>query len=421
VGARRWLAVTVVLAAGCAGTPPAGDTIDPATTIAPATTTKAAGQQRSTTVLAAGDIASCTTSGDEQTAALLDTLPGTVLTLRDTVYDDGSASQFARCYAPSWGRFRDRTYPAPGNHDYQTAGASGYYGFFGPRAGQPGNGWYSFNLGRWHLIALNSNCNAVGGCQPGSEQERWLWADLAAHPARCTLAFWHHPRFSSGTTHGSDPAVGGLWVALYQAGADVVLVGHEHNYERFAPLDPQGRVDPARACGSWSSAPAAGATIRSARRFPAARRATATASASFSSSCVRPATPGASCRPRAVPSRTRAPAAATERCAAGNRQTLPAAAPATFRRAAVRSERALSRAGTLAHHVGEQLQEHQGFIGAGWNVADRESGIADGGHEVFGRGPIGLEHHDPSQQVEHFVGRRALKVEKRVTTRSLRR
>jgi acid phosphatase type 7 len=246
VGARRWLAVTVVLAAGCAGTPPAGDTIDPATTIAPATTTKAAGQQRSTTVLAAGDIASCTTSGDEQTAALLDTLPGTVLTLRDTVYDDGSASQFARCYAPSWGRFRDRTYPAPGNHDYQTAGASGYYGFFGPRAGQPGNGWYSFNLGRWHLIALNSNCNAVGGCQPGSEQERWLWADLAAHPARCTLAFWHHPRFSSGTTHGSDPAVGGLWVALYQAGADVVLVGHEHNYERFAPLDPQGRVDPAR-------------------------------------------------------------------------------------------------------------------------------------------------------------------------------
>ena len=244
--AIHWLAVTVVLAAltaGCAGRSSAGDTPAPAT--APATAVKAAGP-RSTTLLAAGDIASCASDGDEQTAALLDALPGTVLTLGDTVYDDGSADQFARCYLPSWGRFLNRTYPAPGNHDYQTAGASGYYGFFGPRAGQPGKGWYSFDLGRWHLVALNSNCDAVGGCQPGSEQERWLRADLAAHPARCTLAFWHHPRFSSGTTHGSDPAVDDLWVALYQAGAEVVLVGHEHNYERFTPLDPLGGVEPAR-------------------------------------------------------------------------------------------------------------------------------------------------------------------------------
>ena len=244
MGARYWLVVTVILATalatGCAGTPRAGDSSS-----APATATKGDGQ-RPATLLAAGDIASCASDGDEQTAALLDTLPGTVLTLGDTVYEDGSAVQFARCYAPSWGRFRDRTYPAPGNHDYNTAGASGYYGFFGPRAGKRGEGWYSFDLGRWHLVALNSNCDAVGGCQPGSRQERWLRADLAAHPARCTLAFWHHPRFSSGTTHGSDPAVGGLWLALYQAGADVVLVGHEHNYERFAPLDPFGRVDPAR-------------------------------------------------------------------------------------------------------------------------------------------------------------------------------
>jgi 3',5'-cyclic AMP phosphodiesterase CpdA len=176
---------------------------------------------------------------------LLAAQPGTVLTLGDTVYDDGSTEQFTRCYLPSWGRFRDRTRPVPGNHDYQTAGAGGYHGFFGPRAGPPGTGWYSFDLGQWHLVALNSNCAAVGGCQPGSRQERWLRADLNAHPARCTLAFWHHPRFSSGTTHGSDPAVGGLWLALYQAGADVVLTGHEHNYERFAPLDPSGRVDPA--------------------------------------------------------------------------------------------------------------------------------------------------------------------------------
>jgi acid phosphatase type 7 len=247
VGTRRWPAVTLVLAAAlaaaCTGTPQAGDTSASAT--APATASPAAGQ-RSTTLLAAGDIASCTSDGDEQTAALLDSLPGTVLTLGDTVYDDGSADEFERCYLPSWGRFRHRTYPAPGNHDYQTFEAMGYYGFFGPRAGQPGKGWYSFDRGRWHLIALNSNCEVVGGCQPGSEQERWLRGDLAAHPARCTLAFWHHPRFSSGTTHGSDRAVGGLWLALYEAGADVVLVGHEHNYERFAPLDPLGGVDPAR-------------------------------------------------------------------------------------------------------------------------------------------------------------------------------
>jgi acid phosphatase type 7 len=247
VGTRRWPAVTVVLAAAlaaaCTGTPQAGDTSASAT--APSTASPATGQ-RLTTLLAAGDIASCASDGDEQTAALLDTLPGTILTLGDTVYDDGAASQFARCYVPSWGRFRDRTYPIPGNHDYHTAGASGYFGFFGPRAGQPGKGWYSFDLGRWHLVALNSNCDEVGGCQPGSEQERWLRADLAAHPVRCTLAFWHHPRFSSGTTHGSDPAVGGLWLALYQAGAEVVLVGHEHNYERFAPLDPVGGVDQAR-------------------------------------------------------------------------------------------------------------------------------------------------------------------------------
>ena len=242
MSARRWLVATVIVAAalvaGCAGPPRAGDGS------APAIAATAAGQ-RSATLLAAGDIASCASDGDEQTAALLDALPGTVLTLGDNVYNDGSAVQFARCYAPSWGRFSDRTYPAPGKHDYHIAGAGGYFGFFGPRAGQRGEGWYSFDLGRWHLVALNSNCDAIGGCQPGSRQERWLRADLAAHPARCTLAFWHHPRFSSGTAHGSDPAVGGLWLALYQAGADVVLVGHEHNYERFAPLDPLGRVDPA--------------------------------------------------------------------------------------------------------------------------------------------------------------------------------
>jgi 3',5'-cyclic AMP phosphodiesterase CpdA len=197
-------------------------------------------------VVAAGDIADCDSTSDEATAALLDRLPGTILALGDIAYERGSAKQFERCYAPSWGRHRNRTRPAPGNHDYKTDQAAAYFAFFGEQAGPPGKGWYSSDLGSWHLIALNSNCKKVGGCHPGSEQERWLRADLAAHPARCTLAYWHHPRFSSGEHHGSSNQVAGLWEALYDGGADVVLVGHEHNYERFAPLNASGEVDQAR-------------------------------------------------------------------------------------------------------------------------------------------------------------------------------
>jgi acid phosphatase type 7 len=241
------LVVTVALTPGCTGDRAGSQTGDPGVVTgaatAPATTASSRG---AATVLAAGDIARCDGSGDEQTAALLDRLPGTVLALGDSVYDAGTDRQFAACYAPSWGRHRDRTRPAPGNHDYRTAGAAGYYDFFGSRAGERGKGWYSFDLAGWHLVALNSNCADAGGCQAGSEQEGWLRADLAAHHARCTLAYWHHPRFSSGTRHGSDRDVGDLWLALYQAGADIILSGHEHNYERFAPLDPGGRVDPAR-------------------------------------------------------------------------------------------------------------------------------------------------------------------------------
>ena len=195
-------------------------------------------------LLAAGDIASCSSSDDEATAALLDGLAGTVVTLGDNAYDRGTPSEFSRCYGPSWGRHRSRTRPAPGNHDYGTPGAAGYFGYFGASAGEQGKGYYSYDLGPWHVVALNSNCWAVGGCGPGSPQERWLRADLAAHPARCTLAYWHHPRFSSGR-HGSSTATAGLWQALHDAGADVVLAGHDHSYERFAPLDPSGKVDPA--------------------------------------------------------------------------------------------------------------------------------------------------------------------------------
>ena len=228
--------------AGCAGGRPAGT---PATSGVGLPAPTAEPVHQGPTVLAAGDVASCDGSGDEQTAALLDRLPGTILVLGDTVYDEASTKQLERCYRPSWGRHLDRTRPVPGNHDYDGKGASGYFDYFGPRAGERGQGWYSFDVGEWHLIALNSNCSAIGGCGPGSEQARWLRADLAAHPARCTLAFWHHPRFSSGAKHGSSRAVDGLWSGLLDAGADVVLSGHEHSFERFAPLDVEGRVDQA--------------------------------------------------------------------------------------------------------------------------------------------------------------------------------
>jgi hypothetical protein len=238
------LAMAMVLLAGCVGVSEGESRptpIDEPTTTGPATSARASAVK----VLAVGDIATCEGSDDEQTAAIVSSRPGTVLTLGDTVYDSGTLTEFQECYAPSWGRYRSRTRPVAGNHDYVYRTARGYYQFFGSRAGQPDKGWYSFDLGRWHLVALNFNCADVGGCQAGSEQERWLRADLRQHPARCTLAYWHHPRFSSGTKHGSQEQVADLWQALYEAGADVVLSGHEHNYERFAPLDPDGRVDEA--------------------------------------------------------------------------------------------------------------------------------------------------------------------------------
>ena len=202
-------------------------------------------------LLAAGDIASCSSADDEATAALLAARPvAVVATLGDNVYEQGSPDEFTRCYQPSWGASAPRTKPSAGNHDYATAGAAGYFGYFGPAAGNPARGYYSYDLGAWHVVALNSNCSIVS-CSTGSAQERWLRDDLAAHPDGCTLAYWHHPRFSSGTTHGSSSAVSPLWQALYAGHADLVLQGHEHNYERFAPLDPSGRSDPERGLRSF--------------------------------------------------------------------------------------------------------------------------------------------------------------------------
>ncbi|MEA2480121.1 MAG: acid phosphatase type 7 [Thermoleophilaceae bacterium] len=205
------------------------------------------GRVRSPTLLAAGDIAHCDSNGDEQTARIAAAYRGKVqlATLGDTVYPTGSERDFVRCYQPSWGKLSLPDRPAAGNHDYGTGSATTYFAYFGPAAGPAGRGWYSYEYGGWHVVVLNSNCGFVpgGGCGVGSEQERWLRADLAAHPARCTLAYWHHPRWSSGP-HGSDPSYDAFWRDLRAAGADVVLNGHDHDYERWAPQNADGKRDP---------------------------------------------------------------------------------------------------------------------------------------------------------------------------------
>jgi hypothetical protein len=199
-------------------------------------------------LVAAGDISSCTNNNDEATAKLLGSIQGTILVLGDAAYEHGSPEEFADCYSSTWGRFKDRTKPVPGNHDYHTEGAEGYFEYFGKAAGDPSEGYYSYDLGAWHIVALNSNCEEVpGGCEEASPQLRWLKEDLAANKDKsCALAYMHHPRFSSGEEHGNTHYVKPLWEALYEAGADVVLSGHTHNYERFAPQDPDGEADPER-------------------------------------------------------------------------------------------------------------------------------------------------------------------------------
>lgn len=194
-------------------------------------------------LVGAGDIARCDSSADETTARLLDEIPGTVFTLGDNVYTSGTTAEFGDCYEPTWGRHRDRTRPAVGNHEYGTAGAGPYFDYFGSAAGARGQGWYSYDLGAWHIVVLNSNCSAIGGCGSGSPQLTWLKSDLAAHKDAHVLAYWHHPRFSS--RYASPSLVlRSIWEVLYDAGVDVVLNGHAHNYERFAPQDPWARPDP---------------------------------------------------------------------------------------------------------------------------------------------------------------------------------
>jgi hypothetical protein len=189
--------------------------------------------------MAAGDIAARgePSRGQRQTAALIGRRRTTaVLPLGDTQYDDGLFGDYRSSYHPTWGRFLNKTHPVPGNHEYHS-GARGYFRYFGKRAHPAHGGYYSFDLGRWHLIALNSS----RGGEPSQAQLRWLRRDLRRNRDRCELAYWHHPRFSSGTNHGSDPDMSPFWRTLHAHGVDVVLNGHEHQYERFARLLPSGR------------------------------------------------------------------------------------------------------------------------------------------------------------------------------------
>ena len=252
-----WLATPTGSAPTASATAVGSDSADPGTT-----PTAAAGSPSASGVVTpspaatgdpvlvgAGDIGDCASDGDEATAALLDGIDGTVFTAGDNAYPDGTAAQFRDCYDPSWGRHRDRTWPAPGNHDWHAPDLAGYREYFGAAAvGPDGEPWYARTLGTWRVLVLDSDCDVVGGCGPDSPQGRWLAGELAgaSGAARCTVAIFHHPRFSSGAEHGDDPTMDPIWRALYAGGVDVVINGHEHSYERFAPQDPDGREDRAR-------------------------------------------------------------------------------------------------------------------------------------------------------------------------------
>ena len=201
----------------------------------------------SAVLVGAGDIAECLNYADNSTAKLLDDIPGTVFTVGDNAYPSGTARQFSFCYGPTWGRHKARTKPAPGNHEYLTADASGYFGYFERTAGPPSRGYYSYDKSGWHVISLDSNCEHVGGCGANSPMLAWLKDDLATNVShRCTLAYFHHPLFSSGIEHGNQPQVRPIWEVLYAANADVVLSAHDHDYERFAPQSPRGLRDAER-------------------------------------------------------------------------------------------------------------------------------------------------------------------------------
>ena len=204
----------------------------------PATASEAAG---TAVLVGAGDIATCSSSNDSKTAALVKKSGADrVFTVGDNAYSKGTRQQFEKCYGPTWGQFKSKTRPAVGDNEYDTSGAKGYWGYFGSKAGPKGKGWYSYDLGSWHVVVLNSNCSKVG-CGSSSEQVKWLRKDLASANAKCIAAIWHTPRFSS--VYGNNSSTKPFWEALYDAGADIIVNGHHHAYERYAPQNPSGRAD----------------------------------------------------------------------------------------------------------------------------------------------------------------------------------
>ena len=211
-----------------------------ACTAAVLTAVPSVGQTEPVTLVGAGDIASCSQNNDRATAKLLLRRPGTVFTLGDNAQGKGTWSEFKNCYRSTWGKYKIRTMPSVGNHEYATAGAKPYFTYFGARAGTPGKGYYSYDRRAWHIVVLNSNCDQVGGCGRRSPQGRWLRNDLANNPSRCTLAYFHHPLYASGT-HSDTPEVKPFWKILYNRGADVILSGHAHRYERFRPITSNGK------------------------------------------------------------------------------------------------------------------------------------------------------------------------------------
>jgi hypothetical protein len=194
------------------------------------TTLPTAHESGSQVLLAVGDVGFCYGPADDAVAALAARLPGTIALLGDTVYESGTAEEYANCFDPAWGPMKSRIRPATGNHEYQTDGASGYFDYFGAVAGPRDEGWYSYDLGAWHIVVLNSNCRRVS-CSADGPQVAWLESDLAAHPSDCLLGYWHYPRWSSGR-HGSQDLIDPFWQVMREHGADVVLGGHDHSYER---------------------------------------------------------------------------------------------------------------------------------------------------------------------------------------------
>lgn len=247
------VAVTLIVAAACK--PPAQATPAPAEASAELTALTGA-----SVILTTGDIANCNTNGDELTAVLVDSLlkadsaakvDDAVLTLGDNAYPAGAALDFVRCFTPSWGdttrSIMKKIRPSPGNHEHLSGMAAPYYTYFGSKAGSPSKGYYSFDLGEWHIISLNSEMFVNTGFTAADRNAQldWLDNDLKGNTKTCTLAYWHHPRWSSGW-HGSDQRLDAIWQRLYNAGVDVVLSGHDHHYERFAPQSPAAAPDSAK-------------------------------------------------------------------------------------------------------------------------------------------------------------------------------